>query len=255
MLQDFYTRELGAGIIKKLQNVKKSAPEEKKILENHPVLMNKLVDDFSVSALKDTIFKEQAIEKRDIDTFFERIYYDNYGDYEIYDEKTFEDLKLQETQFNSFDQLVKGLTGNQGTQALYTKVLQKLIMIMHIWEQKVNGDFVEMQAGDKKIKVHLTEINKRVLWDDGIIEDIIDSNEIHGWINPSLFIPSLELTLLCLNFNYSREYQVIQTLWEDVNFFRVYEKIIGENSLIEDMLKQNAIERYSKLLKVKSLIS
>jgi hypothetical protein len=55
-MQELYTKELGENIIKKLKTEKKSFRNLE--IEKNKVLMDKMVDDFNVSALKNTIFSQ-----------------------------------------------------------------------------------------------------------------------------------------------------------------------------------------------------
>ena len=84
-------------------------------LDEDDVLKDKMIDDFNVSALKHTMFSKEVVRKRDIDTFFNRVYYDNFGSYGIYDEKTYQELKHNESQYNSVDQLIKALNNTVAT--------------------------------------------------------------------------------------------------------------------------------------------
>ncbi len=248
-MQELYTKELGENIIKKLKTEKKSFRNLE--IEKNKVLMDKMVDDFNVSALKNTIFSQQAEEKRDIDTFLDRIYFDNFGNYEIFNEQTYEELQFDDTQFNSFTQLINGLQGTRGTPAHYIKILQKLIMIVEIWQKNKIRGMIEITLPEKKIRVRVKDVMKKLIYDQHFLDEMFLYNSTHGFITGSLSIPIFELTSLLFRMNFEQEAGIIKMNMMQKGWLDEYEKLITENSAMEVLYKDGILTGMIKIFEVR----
>jgi hypothetical protein len=250
-LQDLYYKELSPDVMDKFSK-SKDFVQHNEMLEN-PVLKGKIIDDFSVSALQNTMFSGKAEEKRDVSTFLTRIYYDNYGDYEELDEKTYKELQQHESEFNSFSQLVQGITNTKGSQAVCSRLMEKIMMILKIWKKNtVEGNIVlKLEPAGKKIILKIREVMQKVLFEMRPIENIISACENQSWVNFAMLFLSLKSIKSIFRFNMGKALEKFMLCWDTPNFIETFDELITEDSYIESLVKENVYEKLINMLKVR----
>jgi len=250
-IQDLYYKEFSQDIIERFATSKEKAINKKGILDDK-LLKGKLADDFSVNVLRHSIFSDEAHQRRDISTFFERVYYDNYGEYEELDEKTSKELQSNESQFNSVNQLVQGVKNNRSSQALCSQVFNKLLMILKVWKKNREGENIILTVGEpeRKLVTKIREIMKTILIENKFVETIIAVCENQGFVNFSLILTSLKMIKKLFNLAMSQGIEKMTACWDVTNFITDFDGLIEENNYIEKAVKDGLFERFINVLKV-----
>ena len=251
-IQELYYKEFSQEVIERFAASKAKA-KGKAILED-PLLKGKLADDFSVTALKNSIFSEQVYQRRDISTFFERIYYDNYGDYEELDEKTTRELQSNQSQFNSIVQLMQAVKNNKASQALCAQILGKILMVLKVWKKSEYQENIVLSVGvpERKMPVKIREITKTILIDHKFVETILLSCENQGFINFNLLSGSLKTIKKLLMLNMRKEMDKLFSCWDVVEFLSKFDELKDENSFIDKSIESGLYGRIMNILTVRN---
>ena len=206
-----------------------------------------------MNVLRNSIFSGEAHQRRDITTFFERIYYDNYGEYEELDEKTSKELQSNESQFNSLNQLVQGVRNNRSSQALCTQVFNKLLMILKLWKKNREGENIVLNVGvpERKLITKIREIMKTILIENKFVETIVSVCENQGYVNFSLIFTSLKMIKKLFNFAMNQSIEKLMSCWDITNFITDFDGLVEEKSYIEKAVNDGLFERFINVLKVK----
>jgi len=247
-IQELYYKEFSQEVIERFAASKEKA-KGKAILED-PLLKGKLADDFSVTALKNSIFSDQVHQRRDISTFFDRIYYDNYGDYEELDEKTTRELQSNQSQFNSIVQLMQAIKNNKASQALCSQILGKILMIVKVWKKSEYQDNIVLSVGvpERKMAVKIREITKMIFIENKFFETILLACENHGLINFNLLSASLNVMKKLLMLNMRKEVNKLFSCWDVPAFLSKYDELKDENSFIDKSIETGVFGRILNLL-------
>jgi hypothetical protein len=75
-------------------------------------------------------------------------------------------------------------------------------MIVEIWQKNKIRGMIEITLPEKKIRVRVKDVMKKLIYDQHFLDEMFLYNSTHGFITGSLSIPIFELTSLLFRMNF-----------------------------------------------------